>query len=192
MLDLSKSSRVYAPNLTNVGLRTLCSSCTFQHLDWLNLSMAQIGDDAVAAIAVAMPNLRHLGLQCCVNLTDECASSLASMALETLDVSSCPLLTNETFFKLGNKQFSNCRSSLQSLFANYLPQCSVDLLSIFLVWFENLQVLEFKIKGCEFDESKLPPLDQRQKAKLKLKCAIFTHAEAACAKTVSLYSVYKS
>lgn len=192
MLDVSKSSRSFAPLITDVGIEHLCGgvsdSVPFARMVWLNLAMTRITDESVLGISSNMPMLRHLGLQCCSLLTDDCCLSLESLSLESLDVSSCQQLTDTAFFTLGAKK-SNCRASLQHLFASYLPLTSPDLLALLLVVFDRLQVLDFKSKafGASADENVMPPLDKRQQAKLKLKAAIFTHADSV-AHDYSIYS----
>ena len=192
ILDVSKSSRSFAPLITDVGIEHLCGgvsdSAPFARMVWLNLAMTRITDESIMGISRNMPMLRHLGLQCCSLLTDDCCLSLESLSLESLDVSSCQQLTDTAFFTLGAKK-SNCRASLQHLFACYLPLTSPDLLALLLVVFERLEVLAYKSKafGALADENVMPPLYKRQQAKLKLKAAIFTHADSV-AHDYSIYS----
>ena len=69
-LDLSKSSRSFAPLITDAGLRALLpqpqpQQAAASRLVWLNLSMTQVTDAGVLALVPRAPHLRHLGLQCC-------------------------------------------------------------------------------------------------------------------------------
>ena len=100
-LDISKSQRALAALVTDIGCESLAQ---LRGLCWLNLAMTRITDATIAVLADHAHALRHLGLDCCSLLTDECFSFLEHMELETLDVSSCELLTNNAFFKLGNKR----------------------------------------------------------------------------------------
>lgn len=100
-LDISKSQRALAALVTDRGGEALAQ---LRGLCWLNLSMTRITDATIATLADYGHALRHLGLDCCSLLTDDCFGYLERMELETLDVSSCELLTNNAFFRLGNKR----------------------------------------------------------------------------------------
>jgi hypothetical protein len=179
LLDLSKSSRAHAPLITDAGVRNLVSSRgggVAASLLWLNLAMTRVTDEAVQSISTYMPRLRHLGLQCCSLLTDDCFEWLEGLGLHSLDVTSCPLLTNDAFFRLGSKR-SLCRPVLSVLLASYLPNCTGELLALFLAKFERLRVLEFKRKEALANEALLPPLDMRLEAKQRLAVAVFLHGD---------------
>jgi hypothetical protein len=188
LLDLSKSSRAHAPLITDAGVRNLVSSRgggVAASLLWLNLAMTRVTDEAVQSISTYMPRLRHLGLQCCSLLTDDCFEWLEGLGLHSLDVTSCPLLTNDAFFRLGSKR-SLCRPILSVLLASYLPNCTGELLALFLAKFERLRVLEFKRKEALANEALLPPLDMRLEAKQRLAVAVFLHGDLDAIKLESL------
>lgn len=169
-LDISKSKRVHADKISDTGMLRVAESLNL--LVWLNLSMTRITDKTIARLSQSLTSLKHLGLQCCSLLTDQCFSSLEAMSLVTLDVSSCIELTNDAFFVLGNKK-AVCRQTLTNLFASHLPLCTLDLLGFFLVKFENLRVLDFRVPGSLQDPSKLPSPDHIALAKSKLRTAAF-------------------
>ena len=182
-LDISKSSRALAHLITDVGGEGLSG---LRNLGWLNLSMTRITDRTIAVLTDHAQTLRHLGLECCTLLTDACFGSLERMRLETLDVSSCALLTNDGFFRLGNKK-SLCRVSLKHLLMSYLPLVTFDMVTFLLAMFNGLTMLEMKSR-LGLSEGALP-IDRRVAAQAKLQAAIFVHGDESRDHTVpSMYA----
>lgn len=98
-LDLSQSS-----NPRRISDASITSLTSLSKLQWFDLSGTDISDASLSNFPASHPNLVHLGLACCVKLTNRGLAHLANLKMQTLDITGCIEITDFGFDPLINNR----------------------------------------------------------------------------------------
>jgi len=100
-LNISQGARADKELVTNVGGLALTE---LRHLKWLNMSMTLITDETIVALQKNCPQMEHLELFGCPQLTDVTLQVLMLWKLQELDISN-----NQNFTIQGIKSLCDAR-----------------------------------------------------------------------------------
>jgi len=139
--NLVQNIHLTTPNTSHLALRSL------------NLSNSAVSDQGVRYFATRSPDLTHLNLQNCSNITDLSLSIVAqfSKKLKVLNVSGCPKITNFSLQILAQE----CNSHLEEINVNECRGISSDGGALFnyLAYFcpnlKRLMLRDTKVTGSE-------------------------------------------
>jgi len=139
--NLLQNTHLTTPNTSHLALRSL------------NLSNSLINDQGVRYFATRSPQLTHLNLQGCTNISDLSLSVVAQFCkkLKVLNVSGCPKLTNFSLQIVAQE----CNSNLEEINVNECKGISSEggLLFNYLAYFcpnlKRLMLRDTKVTGSE-------------------------------------------
>lgn len=166
-LDVSKSFSDQKLLISDVGAMEIAD---LPNLIWLNIAWTNITDNFVLKLCENKVPLKCLILQCCSNLTDLSVQHLSSIPFESLDISSCKLLSSKSIESISHPS-SQISRSLQNFNCSYL-NLSYNLLENLLT-LEKLKKLDFRLKLT----TTLVPSALENKARNKFETTIFYHQD---------------
>eukprot|EP01041_Mallomonas_annulata_P010131 gene10131-21128_t len=167
-LDIAKSSQQQSYLITDIGIQYLFA---LEKLEWLNLSWnSMITDTSISQLCTHTVCIEHLGLGCCVSLTDACMMAVSRLKLKTLDISGCKDISSTGLWRLWDMR-SETRVCLENLMCSFLSVTSDVTVQDAIQNLTNLKKLEMRrTNGAVW-----VGLSTIEEAKRKLSVAIFSH-----------------
>mmetsp|Transcript_34843 Transcript_34843/g.33145 ORF Transcript_34843/g.33145 Transcript_34843/m.33145 type:complete len:352 (+) Transcript_34843:65-1120(+) len=164
-LDISKSQKSQVKNITDIGVKKLC---TLKNLNWLSVGWTSITDSSIHSICQNLTKLQHLGISFCYLITNACFTEIQKLKLITLDVSSCKKLSNKFMDRLC-EDTAPISASLRNVLCSYIPSLTSKAL---LKLLENSSVTKLECRGGERVSDEV-----RELAVDTLEVAIFDHSD---------------
>lgn len=166
-LDVGKSSATQVSFIDDSSAKLLSNLI---HLEWLNLAWTLITDVSISEICIKCVRLKHLGVQCCMGVTDISFTYLRELRLETLEISGCTAVTEKGLSEIYNPR-NPIFNTLSSLMASFLL-FTTDAIVAKLLTIPNLKLLEMRIPASQTLWVSKEKLDR---ARERLQVAIFSH-----------------
>ena len=164
-LDISKPSGNHHTCFDRIEINNLHK---LTKLVWINLNgNSEVNDATVMMICEGIPALKHIGLATCP-IASVAMTYLSNLALQTLDINGCKLITDESFAGLLDVRTSRCAQNIETLLCSFLHN-PTRVTSNFLLDLPNLRMIEMRMTAVCPSVAKI--------LASKLHMAIFSHTD---------------